>query len=481
VKIFVSYSRRDAGDFANQIQRHLSSFKYDIFTDVHSIKAGETWSNIIEENISKCDIFVAIVTYGALQSSHVENEVLQAQNEKKTIIPCFHKDISINDIKWGLEKIQGVEFDDKYELARNIRSKIADSKDIVGIFGSFSKIKENSITTSNKDYVDLDKKLQKKDAIEEEKSDPKSIRISDEQKKSFVNYPIKKNRRGKAKIIIASILAFFILGFIILVVYNVIISNEINKLTDKGYEFDDLGEYTRAIEYYNKALDIDPNYLYALNGKGWALNELGNFKEAIVYYDKALEEDPNYADALNNKGYALYKQDKYQQAIEYFDKALDIDPNYLYALNGKGWALNRQDKYQQAIEYFDKALEIDPNDKYAFNGKGWALYKQDKYQQAIEYFDKALEIDPNFKTSLYNKASALSSQGNNQEAIKYLDKALEIDPNDKFLLTVKGWALITLNDYQGAIEYFDKALEIDPNYTPAQDFKKAILEDLQVQ
>jgi hypothetical protein len=124
-KIFVSYSRRDAGDFANQINMHLSSFNYDIFTDVDDIKAGEVWSNTIEENISTCDIFVVIVTYGALQSPHVKSEVLQAQNEKKTIIPCFHKSVVDSDIKWKLNEIQGVEFDDRHELARNLHSKLS--------------------------------------------------------------------------------------------------------------------------------------------------------------------------------------------------------------------------------------------------------------------------------------------------------------------------------------------------------------------
>jgi hypothetical protein len=51
MKIFVSYSRRDSGDFANQIHRQLSSFKHDIFTDVDSIRAGQGWSNTIEQNI----------------------------------------------------------------------------------------------------------------------------------------------------------------------------------------------------------------------------------------------------------------------------------------------------------------------------------------------------------------------------------------------------------------------------------------------
>jgi hypothetical protein len=125
MKIFVSYSRRDAGDFAEQIQSHFASFgHYEVFTDVNSIKAGDMWSDTIEDNISSCDIFVMIVTNGALQSPHVETEILQAQRDKKRIIPCFHRSVRNNDIKWGLNKIQGVEFEDKFELARNLYSKI---------------------------------------------------------------------------------------------------------------------------------------------------------------------------------------------------------------------------------------------------------------------------------------------------------------------------------------------------------------------
>jgi tetratricopeptide (TPR) repeat protein len=134
VKIFLSYSRRDAGDFANQIQKHLSTFNYHIFIDVNSIKGGDIWNNTIEENISGCDIFVVIVTHGALYSLHVEREVLQAQREEKTIIPCFYRDVIGSNIKWGLEKLQGVEFSDKYEIARNLHSEIANmSKEGIAI------------------------------------------------------------------------------------------------------------------------------------------------------------------------------------------------------------------------------------------------------------------------------------------------------------------------------------------------------------
>ena len=101
VKIFVSYSRRDAGDFAEQIRRHLTVFS-----------VGDIWNDVIKDNITNCDIFVVIITHGSLVSPHVEKEVLQDQRDKKRIIPCVHKNVELRSVgyarnKWGLKKNSG--------------------------------------------------------------------------------------------------------------------------------------------------------------------------------------------------------------------------------------------------------------------------------------------------------------------------------------------------------------------------------------
>jgi hypothetical protein len=124
MKIFISYSRRDA-DFAQQIDEYFQGSGHDVFTDVKNIQVGVVWTSAIENNISNCDIFVVIITHAALRSTEIEKEVLQAQREKKKIIPCIHRDVSYDEIKWNLKSLQGVEFQDKYELSRVLYSKIA--------------------------------------------------------------------------------------------------------------------------------------------------------------------------------------------------------------------------------------------------------------------------------------------------------------------------------------------------------------------
>jgi TIR domain-containing protein/pentapeptide repeat protein len=123
LKIFVSYSRRDA-DFAKQVDEYFEESEHVIFTDVNNIQIGDIWSDVIKDNISKCDVFAIIVTFASIRSKDVEKEVLQAKEENKIIIPCTHKDVGIENLKWDLGRYQGFEFDDRYDLARKLYRNI---------------------------------------------------------------------------------------------------------------------------------------------------------------------------------------------------------------------------------------------------------------------------------------------------------------------------------------------------------------------
>ena len=117
-------------------------------------------------------------------------------------------------------------------------------------------------------------------------------------------------------------------------------SDNVSALINKGLALDNLGNHIQAIQYYDKALAIDPNDVDALYNKGNALDSLGNHTQAISYYDKVLDIDPNDVDALYNKGVALAHLGNYTQAISYYDKVLAIDPNDVDALNNKEVALD---------------------------------------------------------------------------------------------------------------------------------------------
>jgi tetratricopeptide (TPR) repeat protein len=100
----------------------------------------------------------------------------------------------------------------------------------------------------------------------------------------------------------------------------------VKELLLKGNEYYYKKDHEKALECYNKVLEIDPNLANAWGNKGIALGELERYNEAIECYNKVLEIDPKDDRAWYNKGLALRNLKKYNEAIECYDKALEIDP-----------------------------------------------------------------------------------------------------------------------------------------------------------
>jgi len=120
----VSYSRADGGEFAGKVYDYFRDNSQEVFTDVNNINAGDPWSKTIEENISTSDIFVVILTFATLRSGEVEKEVLQAQRERKKIVPAKYKNIRFDEVPWGLNTHQGIEFESKDEIVTRLYEKI---------------------------------------------------------------------------------------------------------------------------------------------------------------------------------------------------------------------------------------------------------------------------------------------------------------------------------------------------------------------
>jgi tetratricopeptide (TPR) repeat protein len=98
-----------------------------------------------------------------------------------------------------------------------------------------------------------------------------------------------------------------------------------------GVTLKEQGKLEEAIEAYNKALAIKPDYAEAYYNMGVTLQEQGKLEEAIEAYNKSLAIKPDYAEAYNNMGITLQEQGKLEEAIEAYNKALAIKPDYAEA------------------------------------------------------------------------------------------------------------------------------------------------------
>ena len=119
--------------------------------------------------------------------------------------------------------------------------------------------------------------------------------------------------------------------------------------------------YSDAILLLINMIEIDPEDEKRLATLALCYQHLKDFDSAIEAYNKALAIKPDYAEAIMNLGSALKDQGKLEEAIEAYNKALVIKPDYAEAYNNMGNTLKDLGKLEEAIEAYNKALAIKPD------------------------------------------------------------------------------------------------------------------------
>jgi len=153
---------------------------------------------------------------------------------------------------------------------------------------------------------------------------------------------------------------------------------EFDEYCLKALQLANRGKYHKAITYYNKSLQQNPNDEYVWHLTGCAFSELDSLEQAMQCFEKAISLRPDFASALSMKASILSMWGRLDEALKIYDKSLEIDPDQDYVWNFKGLIANERKDYEEAIRCFDKALELTPNNSNALFGKKTA------YENLIE-------------------------------------------------------------------------------------------------
>ena len=117
-----------------------------------------------------------------------------------------------------------------------------------------------------------------------------------------------------------------------------------------------------AINYYQNALQVDPNDIEINYNLAKLYQDLGDKDNAILQYKILLQIDPDNANALNNLGYIyLVFEDKYDQAISCFTKAIEVDSTFVNAICNRGIAFTFLKQYDNARQDFLYCRKINPD------------------------------------------------------------------------------------------------------------------------
>ena len=112
---------------------------------------------------------------------------------------------------------------------------------------------------------------------------------------------------------------------------------------------------------WTRALDCTHANSVAHNNIGYVLYQKGDVEDAIQHYNLALKINPNYAQAPFNLGVVFLKSGKIDEAIAEFNHALAIMPDYLEAHFDLGAALVLKGNLNEAIAQYQQVLKIQPD------------------------------------------------------------------------------------------------------------------------
>jgi eukaryotic-like serine/threonine-protein kinase len=176
---------------------------------------------------------------------------------------------------------------------------------------------------------------------------------------------------------------------------------------------------------FRRAMELNPDYVYAHESYGNVLRATGRLDEAIAEEKRALELDPLSLPVNRGLGYAFYDARKYDQAIEQERKTLELDPNYNLARSILGRAYLQKAMYNEGIAEFEKALAISPGNTTALSDLGCAYAMVGRKAEAQKVLDQLSALSKQKYVAPKNVAIIYAALGEIDQAFEWLEKAYE--------------------------------------------------------
>jgi TolB-like protein/DNA-binding winged helix-turn-helix (wHTH) protein/Tfp pilus assembly protein PilF len=198
-------------------------------------------------------------------------------------------------------------------------------------------------------------------------------------------------------------------------------------------------DLTTAIEYFNRAIQEDPNDARSYAGLSQCYivlpmvtraSQPEAYQKAQDAAVKALALDDSLAEAhLSIAEVSLYQDWDFAGAEKEFNKTLALNPNYSTGHQWYGEFLSLVARHQEAIRELQTALTLDPLSAIVHQQFGNTLQQARQYDRALEQYQEALRIDPNFWPAFHSIHLIYRREGRFAESIPPLRTLLQLwDP-----------------------------------------------------
>lgn len=196
--------------------------------------------------------------------------------------------------------------------------------------------------------------------------------------------------------------------------------------TNIGAVLAENGRYPEAVDFYNRALAINPDLPETRANLGAALSALGRDEEALPHLTEALRLSPDpYPAAQRDIGIALAKLKRYDEALTHVTEFVRLTPtanaHYLLATT-----LDKLGRFEVAHRHYEESLQLQPDFAAAPFAQARLYERQGNLERAEQAYRRALEIAHNFINAHESLARLLINQDRIGEAEMHMERAIKI-------------------------------------------------------
>ena len=169
-----------------------------------------------------------------------------------------------------------------------------------------------------------------------------------------------------------------------------------------GYIFFNLKKYEQAVEQWEKAVTINPQFVFALNNLGNVFSKLKKFDKAVEYLNKALKINPNFFESYYTLSEIFFKKKDYEKSLININKALDLKPDNLTIIKIKIELFLKLNKKKNLLKFLDDAIKYHPENAELYNYKAKIFSELGMNSQSRNTYKTVYMLDPNFPYVLGN-------------------------------------------------------------------------------
>jgi tetratricopeptide (TPR) repeat protein len=204
-------------------------------------------------------------------------------------------------------------------------------------------------------------------------------------------------------------------------------------------------DFAKALPYFEKATEIDPNYAEAWYQAGFCYGMLGRATDSLRASKNAARLRPNWVETHINIGASSFALGNFKEATEAYRNAVKLDDTNAETHYSLGLSLNKLSRTDEEVLSYKRAINLKPDHANALEKLGAAQFRLKKYNDAIGSFESLKTYKPDSKTYNYLGECYLELS-RLDESIDSFNNALSLNPNSEKTRYNLGRAYIKIGD-----------------------------------